>query len=236
MGMGFVMLPVFGSGIPGAYGSVWETEFAAYNSGSESARYMPLVVTLPVLGFVEFAAGGGEKVQTAQFHPRLHWIEASKLGRFHFTLRTRDLSRQAQSAGVDIPVVRESEFRERVTLVNVPTETSFRHSLRIYDPRFGDREVRLRISEYAGIAFRPEPQNVLVDQIITLKGQPDPHGSIWAAPADAALHDLTTIYPQLRTVPFVRIDVDPVQSDGKLWAFVAITNNASQEFTLITPQ
>jgi hypothetical protein len=237
-GMSYVLLPVFASSLPGAYGSTWETSFAAYNAGSEIALYMPLIISFPFDGFAQFAAGGGYRAAASpsQPGPRLFWVETPEIDRFHFSLRIRDRSRQSQSAGVDIPVVRESEFGPRVTLVDVPVDRAFRHSLRIYDPRPGDRVVRVRISEFVGSNAQREPQNVVVDEVLTLRGQRDPGIGIWDVPAFVELHNLTIAFPELDRFSSLRIDIDPNDSDGRLWAFVAITNNATQEVTVVTPQ
>ncbi len=236
--MSFVMLPVFAGSLPGAYESSWETTFSAHNNGALKADYQPLVFSFPTAGFSNFPAGGGDRVSgpPGQSIPRIFWVERERLPDFHFSLRVRDRSRQSQSAGVDIPVVRESEFSDRVTLVDVPIDAAFRHSLRIYDPQTGDRTVRVRIFEFLGVAARVEPGNPLVDITVTLKGHPPTNGVIWAYAAEGAIHNLTAVFPVLATVSAVRIDIDPIDPGAKLWAFVTVTSNVTQEVTTVTPQ
>ncbi len=48
------------------------------------------------------------------------------------SLRIHDLGRQARSAGIDIPVVRERDFRPGVYLQNIPTDSRFRAMLRVW--------------------------------------------------------------------------------------------------------
>ena len=238
-GMSFVMLPIFTRELPGAFDSVWETTFSAYNAGAQDALYHPLRISFPTDGFPFFPAGAGYRVtgELGGQGSRIFWVERAHLQHFHFSLNFRDRSRQAQSAGIDLPVVRESEFADRITLVNVPIHANFRHSLRIYDAQPAHRVVRVRISEFLGQNQpRTEPTSALAETILTLKGEPTFDDVIWTHAAEEAIHNLTSVYPRLATVSALRIDIDPLEPGAKLWAFVAVTNNQTQEVTTVTPQ
>jgi hypothetical protein len=49
--------------------------------------------------------------------------------------------------------------------------------------------------------------------------------------------DVAGLVGSTTTLPAaVRIEVEPLTAGAQFWNFVAITNNATQEFTLVTPQ
>ena len=47
--------------------------------------------------------------------------------------------------------------------------------------------------------------------------------------------DLSNAFPQLAGQSRVRIDLDPVTADLRIWAFVSTTHNATQQVTVIAP-
>ncbi len=142
----------------------------------------------------------------------------------HFNSRVQDLSRQANSAGVEIPIVRETDLRSRIVLLSVPVDARFRSALRIYDVSGHATSVRLRI-------FGVNSNDAIVDTSIVL-GDP-PITADNAYPAQANIFDLVASYEGLRSVAALRIEIDGTSSS--LWAFVSTTNNESQEVTIVTP-
>jgi hypothetical protein len=48
--------------------------------------------------------------------------------------------------------------------------------------------------------------------------------------------DVTSLLPAGSTSSAVRIEVEPLTAGSQFWDFVSITNNTTQEFTLVTPQ
>lgn len=136
----------------------------------------------------------------------------------------RDISRSAQSAGTELPVVREDALRAHIALIDIPSEPGFRHSLRIYDVTHG-AAVRVRIFPFQG-------DQALVDQNVMLLQPENP----LTAPAQIGLHGLTSLFPALNGIPRLRIEIDALSLTQRLWGFVSITNNETQEFTTVTPQ
>ncbi|HUP44234.1 MAG TPA: hypothetical protein VM779_01865 [Thermoanaerobaculia bacterium] len=142
--------------------------------------------------------------------------------RLSFNLRVRDLSRQAETLGTEIPVVRESEFlTEKMTLLNVPTDERFRPMLRVY--RFlaflePPGTVRLRFYRI-GVT----PDVLLSEQTLALAG------------SGIGYAQLASFPPEVLNETAVRIDLE-LLTPMQFWAFVSVTNNATQHVTIITPQ
>lgn len=141
-----------------------------------------------------------------------------------FALRARDVSRQARSYGVEIPVLRERElFRDTMTLLDVPLDARFRAKLRVY----AFQNEGLFSSSKARITMR----NPETSQQESFELELDDHcpTTCTAAPAYAEV-DL----PAGSTGRRVNLYVDP--PNGSLsWAFVTVTNNATQQVTIVTP-
>ena len=61
-------------------------------------------------------------------------VEASHAPRVAMGLRVRDLSRQLDTWGAEIPIVQESDFRSgNADLLDIPIKPGFRQMLRVYD-------------------------------------------------------------------------------------------------------
>jgi hypothetical protein len=107
-----------------------------------------------------------------------------------------------------------------VDLAAVPAETAFRPMLRIYDfDALPESRVRIRI-------FAFESNELLVDEEVRLISP----GTQF--PGYARF----TAFPEVPEGTRVRIRIDALTPDLRLWAFVSITNNETQHVTLVTPQ
>lgn len=220
-----VLIPVYSAQMQGAYGSVWTTELVIRNGGSEQVSYLPLHCVVPCFG--PKALAPGRSVHEDAVFPSTvgHDLRLSGLDNVHFSLRVRDLSRRAESAGVEIPVVREHELRGDIVLPSVPIDDRFRHTLRVYDLSTVDASaVRLRVYEFNGSV-------PVLDDIIELRPRQDP-----TVPSQIALGSLDSTYPILRTLDEARFEIESVTPGMRIWAFVSSTNNETQEVTIITPQ
>ena len=224
----FVLIPVY-SKTNGANGSRWETYLILRNDGSTPASFTPIQCYFPCLGYDRLPAMSTrheDALRGAQnFDGRVVRIGTpAELDHVAFSLRVNDTSRNALSAGTEIPVVRPNEFRQRVILLNVPADDRFRHSLRVYDVSNGSR-VRIRV-------YREDTDALLVDQEMDLLQPPEQVTTV----AQFSIHGMTDAFPSLRDVGTFRVEIDALQPTQKLWAFVSVTNNATQEFTVVSPQ
>ncbi|HEU5250628.1 MAG TPA: hypothetical protein VFW15_11635 [Thermoanaerobaculia bacterium] len=240
-----ILLPVVvEEPLAGAFGSSWVTDIRILNRGPEAVGVFGITPTCPFecndpavlnpgVTFRPkiFFAGGG--LQGVFLHAPTGF--ASQLS---FALRFRDLSRQSQTWGTELPVVREGMFRpDKVSLIDVPLTFGFRHVLRIYELDATERQALVRVRMYRIAPDNQEPNGaldlLLGESTIALQFPspriPDAH------PGYAAVSDPSTIAP-LGNATRVRLEIEPVTPGLRLWAFVTVVNNETQHATVITPQ
>jgi hypothetical protein len=143
------------------------------------------------------------------------------------SLRVSDTSKQAINHGVEIPVATARDFSQNgIALLNVPVDSRYRLTLRIYS--LSRRDVVVNVWNSSG-DVQQVPLRV---------------GKTIFEPTYAEV----TQFPRIVTVPplpgeTMTIFVDsPRGPDGAhlpgypIWAFVTVTNNETQHITTITPQ
>jgi hypothetical protein len=180
---------------PGAFGSVWTTEnYFETSDGGEKK--------LPVLGI---ASGRVVTVLRSEF------VSANS--------RVKDLSRSALTAGTEVPVVRETDFRERLRLLDIPTGANLRALLRVWT-----RDERVTTF------------TLNIDQIPTFAPQLVP---MRPAEGDGGLFfnygtfDLTSFLHS----PIEHLDLSAGVPQGtRIWGMISITNNDTQQVTIVSPQ
>jgi hypothetical protein len=164
--------------------------------------------------------------------------------------RISDTTHSVTSAGTQIPVVRESEFRDHdFLLTNIPSDPRFRANLRIY----GLTEiVGTNHSVLCGGQTVPftiyDSRDTFLDHFPIAQGsltlsapQAGPTGPLFIHPAYASIGDLVAAFPQLANVPSYDIRIHAVQTLADpprtltYWGFVTLTNNETQEVTAIAP-
>jgi hypothetical protein len=141
-------------------------------------------------------------------------------------LRVKDESRNAASAGTEIPVVRESSFRTQTAqLLGVTADERFRTLLRIYDMNLDSADFVVTLfDESSGARLSERTVRAVTNT---------PQGLYRFEPAYVQIPEVTSGLPNGSRV---RIEVAPLTSGSAFWAFVSITNNVTQEFTVVTPQ
>lgn len=221
--------------IAGERGSLWDVKVLARNNAGE-----PLYVTWnpPVPGFL--CAQCPSPVQPgASLNPAASlgnvavgefvYVTLGRQDDVAMTLRVQDLSRQAQTWGTAIPVVRQRDvFTRRITLLDVPSAPEFRTALRIYDyDFFSGRQVTIRVFDAASDVVLAETTVGLVLPSPTLEG---------AVPATFTTGNLAASFPQVASASRLRIEIEPATPGLRFWAFASITNNETQHVTLALPQ
>ena len=227
------LLPVTAeSGTAGAFGSVWISDWTAFNSGtSDLVIYGPYCAPL-LLGCNNLPAvlhpGTAQSLvvyQELPFNPGLLvYVPTESAASFATELRIRDLSRQAQSRGAEVPVVHSSQFRPVVHLLDIPADSRFRTLLRVYGSVTGTVRVRL---------FGTTSGTMLLDTQMALTGGFGNRPVFDPVPPFAQLGPVATAAGEAA----LRVQIDRVDPAGlRVWAFVSVTNNDAQEVTLVTPQ
>lgn len=224
--------------VPGAHGSQWMTELVGHNPSAETISVAPAISSVCLSLCVYFNHGPGTSftVRLSPIFPGLGafvyvhddkaFIPAAESVRL--SLRVQDVSRQALTWGTELPVVREKDlFLTPLSLLNVPTDERFRQTLRIYDFDGDQSQVRLLIYTMAGAT-------PIVDSVVTLakiREVRNLHESV----AQATFADLRAAFPELPVNERLRIEVQPITTGLRFWAFVSVTNNETQHITTVTP-
>lgn len=245
-----ILIPVITrSPVPGAHGSLWQSELRMVNQslltlvpGIDVFHLDPArsaVTPLPSRVMIEprFAMPNpGSDAPPVQ----LAYLDANLSRSVSFNLRIRDLSRQAESWGTEIPVVRERDLTTRVTLVDVPMQPRFRQLLRIYMPDYvGCCLARVR--------FHGAEGELLLERDLNLDRPNGSLGGLVPAPylregsrelplqpgyGEIALSGI----PELSGHESIWITVESRWPPSRVWAFVSVTNDETQQVTTVTPQ
>jgi hypothetical protein len=227
-----VLLPVaVTQEVPGAFGSRWVTRMRVRNNGSQTITVTPSPAGCGITVCPHDVAPNSTITPTVALaypYPGA-FLYITQGANTSINVRIQDLSRQSLTWGTEIPVVHEADvFTDTLTLINIPTDDRFRSALRIYDfDGASDNAVQLRV--YADDDTTPAAEAQLV--LSTPSGI---HDSL--IPGFAQIGSLLDAYPQLRSASTVRVEVAPLSSGTRIWAFVSVTNNETQHVTTITPQ
>ena len=219
-----VLVPIFSPPVRGPFGSEFHTLVYATNTskrpGERALIYgldTSCFLFTPVLGPED--ARALEPGETLEMKPDCStWpaiffmVPKTMPDRVTFNARVFDTSRGALTHGTEIPIVRANEFKNgRLVLVAVPLDERFRNTLRIYS----DRPTTVTVTYQAEI------------RIVELQPGRTPF-----EPAYAALGNFPRQTPSIEPLANVAIDAP----DGvPIWAFVSVTNNTSQEITIVSP-
>ena len=226
-----VLFPIFMPPVPGAFGSQFVTTarvasrltpFDLFGVDESCRTSSPIV-----LPEQPFRIGVGEVLlgtSCSNTVGRLFYVARPLADNLVANLRVTDFSRQADSHGVEIPVVREDDFTTgRLVLLGVPIDPRYRQTLRIYGLHGGAQNVNVTIN---GIVHN-----------LNLEGD----DSNMFAPVFATF----TNFPTLAELPAGQTTVSVVIQDSlegrgivpptPIWAFVSVTNNQTQQITVVTP-
>lgn len=242
-----VLIPQAFSLTPGRFGSLWKSDFFLLNQSDRPLKLKGPDADIQPLG---------DECTNECFFPDvvlprsifdlplnrtppgappgvLLNVRKSVSSDIHYSLRIRDLSRQAQSAGTEIPVVREHEFRVGgLQLLNVPTNDLFRQTLRVYSP---DSEIGALVLIRIYPMFSDVP--IAQGEISLSRSTSESCNSTRPCyPAYGGVSFLTESFPAIKAVPTVRIELQSVFPKLRFWAMVSITNNDTQQVTTSTPQ
>jgi hypothetical protein len=221
-----VLFPIFTPPIQGAFGAEFHTvaRVAAESEAFDIFGFDTNCTTIdpPVLPDRPFRIGLGETMLNPACNPgvgRLFFVPAAHAGELAANLRVTDITRQAQSHGVEVPVVRLRDFSStRIVLLGVPVDPRFRNTLRIYGLPGGTQTVKVTVNGATTVVPLHQPASIY---------EPS-YAQFTAFPANPASPGGT-----------VTVAVDP-SADGTaaptaIWAFVSVTNNDNQQITLVTP-
>jgi hypothetical protein len=232
-----ILLPIsFRGEVPGAFGTRWTTLTVLFNDSASPVQFVNSVCehpepsqcgTLSPRAYINVQSPSSETLpsQGAYFY-----IPRAAAGDLHFTSILFDQSRAEENAGTELPVVREDDFRHRIVLPMVLTRGPFRVALRIYGSDDGPAPVRVRF-------YRLDRLDPFVDEVVTMNGR-NTREILPFPPHPAFFHvfDIVTRWPQLEATSSVRVELEALDRNRKIWAFASQTNNATQLVTTVRPQ
>jgi hypothetical protein len=212
----------------GAHGSQWVSEAAIANAAHWSIKAYNDVLPHPCVDCgigqlfapVSYVAipGAGYPHGVALIVPR---AETDHLA---FSLRVRDTSRAAEGYGTQVPVVREADmFRNTaLTLLDIPVDARYRTKIRMYTFDSGEHEAEVTVHGQSA------PGVVSARHHVPVRRQCAP-GKCAGVPWYAEL-DL----PAGGTDGRVNVYVTIGHQGSPAWAFASITNNETQQVTIVT--
>lgn len=218
-----VLLPIIDS-VDGAFGSRWRSVLTISNPNPwlVDARHT-LYNIGPCIGpcnppfepkfFRQFGAGYP--------HGTVMWVPRPEAAGLALSLRIRDVSRQAEGWGTEVPVVREHDLihGKPVHLLDVPLDPRYRVKVRVY-------MVEPLLTEWRGGAVRFRRGDQVTTLPFTLA---DATGGLHIEPYYAEV-DL----PQGTAGERVNVEIElPLDATG--WAFASVTNNETQQVTIVAP-
>ncbi|HKS25862.1 MAG TPA: hypothetical protein VJZ76_23930 [Thermoanaerobaculia bacterium] len=203
----------------GAFGSQWTTDVALRsNFNTVPGLALPIVPAF----FDSVPAVASVTVTGANVPPGMVLYVARQFApRVFFNVIARDLSKQSEAFGTEIPVVREKDLYDRpFDILQVPTDPRFRVALRVFRTD-GGQTAHLRIFAFAAV----QP---LVDAEVSLTPGPFGYSSL-------NMPDLVQSIPQLAGKGPLRIEIDGETGRRVISALVSVTNNSTQHVTVIAP-
>lgn len=236
-----VLLPLLLNRFAGAYGSLWETELWIRNRGLENLQVAPWpceTEVCPAVFPLTKTLAPEESIRNippffrnpSGVPGRILYVSRSRIDDVSFQLRLADVSRSALSWGTEIPVIREADFRTAsMEIMDIPVDPNFRSSVRIYEMSpLASSAFRLSVFEqHAGVSGQP----ILTMQLNAVASET---GEFRLEPGYAQILDLSTLTHT--PISELRIRIDPLTLGSRYWAFVAVTNNTTQQVTTLTPQ
>jgi hypothetical protein len=174
------------------------------------------------------------------------YVEDRYADALQMTLRVHDISRQETAWGTMLPIVPERKFSGSVSLPALPAQDpKFRVNVRIYSLAT-DSSVDVRVRAFA-MNQTPSVQparfqdTLLAERVFTLTPPAAPQWRVDIAkrPANVVPEYLSIGDLGLLTggaqAPAVRLEISSTTPGKTIWAFATITNNESQEVTVVVP-
>src|SRR5581483_6266138 len=223
---------------PGAFGSTWLTELWVDNASDSPLNLVgcpPVIIGGQACDGIPFHTPGvTEKAFSYELFDSAATESPSSAGPLVFSvaidqadivLRSRlyELSKHAQPAGVEIPVVREDQFFSRTSrFIAVPNSAAARSALRVYDP--------FRVGGAVRVEILNEQGTLIASKILN----PIPQTIDATSAGYTALLDLASAFPPLLGVDRFNVRVVPLTPGMLYWAFVSVTDQESQTVLLVT--
>lgn len=232
--------------VPGAFGSLWASELTVLNTGAGSAVIQNYGICPPVNAECIFPLAPGVSMTSGRIRDlsfgtgipaAVLTVDDQYADQLTFTSRVRDIAASATSWGAWIPIVPETAtVHGPSSLLDVPVHSAYRQTLRVYSFDTAAPSPVVRVRVYATIPGDPEnpasyeqPNPVIADLLLPLR-----HAVLSpASPLYGEIGNLAVL-PGVAGHENVWLTIEPQGALG-VWAMVSVTNNTSQEVTMILP-
>jgi len=248
-----VLVPVFFFG-GGAHGAQWWTDLNVLSIDGDIELAVPLLQGNPTCPALcgcdaertadEWAAESVCPTFEDDSGLMLYVPRGTSPDTLQIAARGRDMSRDADRYGTQIPVVWERDLLgDRMILLDIPTDPRYRTGLRLYDAYQWQGHYTLRFFDMARL--RQGDDTPLLVRGVELDHDVDPRDApnLFMRPAFAFIGDIVATWPELAAASSVAIEiigshpiVSPPAPDRRFYALASITNNNTQELTIVAPR
>ena len=233
-----VLIPIAVDNAAGAFGAVWSSVTWIHNPNAFAVdlRIPPSCIPLCVLPALQPHDSINILASEPPDNPGLILYVQRPSSSVWTYSRVYERTRQSNSFGAEIPVVREQQFYDRsFFLLDIPTASRFRVMLRVYglDAAAGGL-VTIRAFDYSDLRTYGS-----VDlSLSSAAAAPTLPGT--SKPPYADIKNLTSSFPLLfdaagkPTTTEFHLEITPRSPGLKIWGFVSVTDN-DNHVTTITP-
>jgi hypothetical protein len=226
-----IIIPIAFQSVSAAYGTRWVSDISVFNDSDDAVAIEPeLCSSLGGTFVCDHPIRRVPPHASMRIEPGSVWPDypsmilrppADHAGNLHFTVRLREMSRDPDGPGTEIPIVRTRDFQQQqVWLPSIPTSTRFRATLRVFTR-----------SDAVTVRVRDNATGELLSERAVMRYFPtdsDPFGTVTLSDLlDSAL---------VRAHEKVRIEVVSAHAYSPVWAMVTLTDNESQRVQIFTPQ
>jgi hypothetical protein len=231
--------------VSGAFGSQWTTEMWVSNRSEfavELFNDVSCTVVCPQFlvadpPYPQLAAKSVTKVEPLDAGGGVafvYYLQKTYANDVSFSLHVADVSRSKENAGTELGVVREHDFRgPEFDILNVPIDDLSRAALRVYDPDSHDG-ISADVSVYSMTTGALLGSTTVTMQLPVARAATTNALVVPPFATFAQLADLRAAFPSL-TAGRVRINIQ-LRGTAHGWAFVSVTNNATQLITTYRPE
>jgi len=212
-----LLFPVAYEG-PGAFGSRWTTENWVGTDIYGPAKYFHSAACTACPNPLQ---GRARLEPTSSASGLVLWPARGSMATIGASSRARDLSRQSENAGAQVPLARESSFAEEHRFPDLPIGEHSRAMLRVWV-----------LDERSTIPFPSTPISVRIEigagyRDIALTASSPPSGLLFG------VSDVTDL---LQKAGGVSAEARVRSGRYRNWGIISVTNNETQQVTIIAPR